>query len=94
MKMLLDQNWKDSLIAICPLDDADEPEEKTAEESEDAPDEPETVIDNSLDKNKLPAIAPAFCMGDSKRELLRKAELRVLRFMDPEAESPEHPDYL
>lgn len=55
LKKLLDQNWKDSLIVIYPVEEADEPEEDTAEECEPAPGEPEAIIDNSLDSIDLPA---------------------------------------
>ena len=86
MKMLLDQNWKDSLIAICPLDDADEPEEETAEESEDAPDAPETVIDNSLDNIELPATMTDKSIDDETaeeietRECILREEVKVESF--------------
>ena len=54
LKKLLDQNWKDSLIIVYPMEEEDEPEEDMAEESAPVPGEPGPIIDNSLDSINLP----------------------------------------
>ena len=78
MKMLLDQNWKDSLIVICPVEDAGEPEEDTAEESEGAAGEPETMIDNSLDNIELPATMTERSIDDETAEEIQTRD-HILR---------------
>ncbi len=69
LKELEDQNWKDSLVIIYPVDEADEPD--TEEEPDDSgtdPAEPEAVFDNGMDTVELPVAMTDRSIDDETAE--------------------------
>ena len=55
LKGLEDQNWKDSLIVIYPVDEVEEPDtEQEPDDSGTDPAEPEAVFDNGMDTVEIP----------------------------------------